>query len=96
MPAIWTGADYRNCRDCLFMSQSQWARLWGVHVITVSRWENDRGAPRPWIRSLMLSCCDAHCNHFHIGKEALRVLDGSGAPAALFVILRAAYGDVRN
>ena len=41
MPDL-TGADLRQYRERLGLSQSQLARALGVHVQTLSKWERDR------------------------------------------------------
>jgi len=39
-------------RRALGMTQVQFASLFGIHPITVSKWEHNKGRPSPWQREL--------------------------------------------
>jgi transcriptional regulator with XRE-family HTH domain len=43
-----TGAEVRQIRESLNLTQAQFASLLGVHAITVSRWETNTLTPNPY------------------------------------------------
>ena len=49
-----TGGDVRRIRDRLGLLQPAFAKLVGVHSVTVSRWENGAMIPEPTARLIRL------------------------------------------
>ena len=81
-----SSAEIKNLRKRLNLSQAQFAQLFGVHSITVIRWESEDATPTDYQKALMESFEKA------AGKKEVRetigkVLIGAGIAAALFFLL---------
>jgi len=87
--------EIRELRDELGLTQAAFGQLLGAHAMTVSKWEREGGlTPSPYQIALM--------RQFQLaaGDPAVRgqvgtVLIGAGVAAAIYLLLRAAFGSKR-
>lgn len=76
-------------RNSLDLTQAQFGQLFGVHPMTISKWERGVLTPNVYQQSLMVEFRKATRNRRV--KDALAgVLIGAGIAAALFLLLKAA------
>ena len=86
-----TPAEIRSLRTALRMTQAQFAQLFGVHSLTVSKWERGLLAPSPHHAALMQSFSRATQRSPDVGTFVAGLLIGAGVGAALYQLLRAAF-----
>ena len=86
--------DIQNARKNLKLSQTQFASLLGVHPITVSNWERGMAVPNAHQEALIQACLRAYkSGKSDIGKVISSTLIGAGVGTALFLLLKAAFGE---
>ncbi|MEX2343553.1 MAG: helix-turn-helix domain-containing protein [Steroidobacteraceae bacterium] len=78
-------------RKALGLSQVQFAQLFGVHFMTVSKWEREVIAPSPYQAALMDQfAVTAAAKREQARNEVKSLLVGAGVVAALIWLLTAA------
>lgn len=78
-------------RTSLGLSQVQFAQLFGVHFMTVSKWERGLVAPSPYQVALMSQFAQTAAAKQHQAQEVVRnLLVGAGVVAALAWLLSTA------
>lgn len=83
-----TGARIRKIREQLGLTQEQFAAVLGIHVVTLSRWENDAPhKPTPYQLDIIRLLAKAH-DPEQAGIEAGRLLARHGPIPALSFLLR--------
>jgi DNA-binding XRE family transcriptional regulator len=82
-------ADIKTLRKRLNLSQAQFAQLFGVHSITIIRWENGDALPTDYQTALMDSF-EKSAENREVRETIGKVLIGAGIVAALFLLLGAA------
>lgn len=87
------GEIYQIRKQQLGMSQVQFSQLFGVHPLTVSRWERGLLAPTPHQTALLQSFAKAQDAQADIGKQVTDLLVTAGIAVALYALLRAALGE---
>ncbi len=86
--AIMTASEILDLRDTLGLSQAEFAQLFGVHPMTVSKWE--RGVLHPTSYQAALMDDFSKASRKRVIKESLKnVLIGAGAVAAIYLLLQA-------
>lgn len=89
-----SGAEIRQLRQQLGLTQAQFGQLLGVHSLTVARWEKgDATSPSPHHIALMQSFAAARSRQPDIGAIVLQLLVGAGVAFALYKLLEAAFAD---
>jgi transcriptional regulator with XRE-family HTH domain len=87
-----TPAQIVTLRQALGLSQAEFAQLFGVHQMTVSKWERGRQAPlaipTPYQTALMQAFGRAaQAKRADVQHEVKNILVGAGVIAALFFLL---------
>jgi len=78
-------------RAALGLSQVQFAQLFGVHFMTVSKWERGLVAPTPYQLALMNQFAETAAARQQQAKEVVKnLLVGAGVVAALAWLLTSA------
>lgn len=86
-----TGERILELRKALGLSQVQFAQLFGVHFMTVSKWERGVIAPSPYQIALMNQFAQtAAAKKGQAQNEVKSLLVGAGVVAALIWLLTAA------
>lgn len=88
-----TANEVRQVREALGLTQAQFAQLLGVHALTVSKWERGVLAPTPHQAGLVASFGTAASRKPDVGQAVGKVLIAAGVVAAIYLLLRAAFGD---
>jgi transcriptional regulator with XRE-family HTH domain len=84
------GKQIQSLRQTLGLSQVQFAQLFGVHFMTVSKWERDVLAPSPYQLALLQQFAQtAAAKQEQAAKEVKNLLIGAGVVAALIFLLSA-------
>lgn len=83
-------SDIRKTK--LNLTQVQFAQLFGVHPLTVSKWERGDLRPTPHQHALMESFRTAGTKHENIGEQVAALLMTAGIAIALLALLDAAHG----
>ena len=73
-------------RQSLKLTQAQFGQLFGVHPMTVSKWERGQLSPNPYQRGLMVEFAKAATDGC-LKDNLAGVLMGAGFPAALRLLL---------
>jgi transcriptional regulator with XRE-family HTH domain len=84
--------DIATLRNNLGLTQAEFAQLFGVHAMTVSKWEREKALVRPTAHQLALMTDFARAAKVkrEEAQETLKtILVGAGAVAALFWLLSA-------
>lgn len=74
-------------REKLQLSQSQFGNLFGVHSMTISKWERGLLHPNSYQQALMVEFNKA-ANSKEVKETLGAVLVGAGIAAALYLLLR--------
>jgi transcriptional regulator with XRE-family HTH domain len=82
-------------RADLGFNQAQFARLLGVHPITVSKWERGVLVPNAHQAALIRSFRKAVQHDEDVGQQIAGFLVGTGVALALYHLLNAAFGKRR-
>jgi putative transcriptional regulator len=78
-------------RTALGLSQVQFAQLFGVHFMTVSKWERGVVTPSPYQVALMQQFAKTAAAKQELAKQQVKnLLVGAGVVAALFFLLSGA------
>lgn len=79
----------RQTRTGLGLSQAQFSTLFGVHWITVSRWERGVLEPSPYHTAFLreYSLAAARPDAYDVGRQAMQRMAAYGAPATIFYML---------
>ncbi len=86
-----TGDQILTLRTALGLSQVQFAQLFGVHFMTVSKWERGVVAPSTYQVALMNQFAQTAAAKQDEAKERVKnLLVGAGVVAALVFLLTAA------
>lgn len=89
--SLSTGEQILELRKALGLSQVQFAQLFGVHFMTVSKWERGVIAPSPYQIALMNQFAQtAAAKQGQAQNEVKSLLVGAGVVAALIWLLTAA------
>lgn len=88
-----TSPEVTKIRTDLGLTQVQFGQLLGVHPLTVSKWERGLLDPAPHQQALINSFQRAKAAQAAVGKEAQTLLATAGVALALFILLRAAFGE---
>lgn len=85
------GTEITRLRKAMGLSQADFARLFGVHVMTVSKWERDVTPPSAYQLALMDTFRAAVAKKHDLVRQQIEtVLVGAGVIAALYFLLKAA------
>lgn len=79
-------------KNKLNLTQVQFAQLFGVHPLTVSKWERGDLRPTAHQQALMDSFRTAGTKQENIGEQVAALLVTAGIAIALFALLDAAHG----
>ncbi|MCU7918117.1 MAG: helix-turn-helix domain-containing protein [Candidatus Thiodiazotropha sp. (ex Dulcina madagascariensis)] len=79
--------DVLKLRSRLGLSQAQFGNLFGVHPMTVSKWERDILKPTPYQIALMTEF-EKSARSKEVRDTIGSVLIGAGIAAALFLLLK--------
>ena len=79
----------KNLREDLHLNQAQFGQLFGVHPMTVSKWERGVLAPNDYQQSLMQEFKKS-AQDKEVKDTLTGVLIGAGIAAAIFLLLKAA------
>jgi len=79
--------NVKKLRDRLDLSQSQFGNLFGVHPMTVSKWERDILKPTAYQVALMTEF-EKSAGSKEVRETIGAVLIGAGIAAALFLLLK--------
>ena len=86
-----TKGEIRVLREAMQLSQADFGRLFGVHAMTVSRWERDLLRPTPYQLALMQEFRRAvDKRRTEVEREVGALLVGAGVVAALLFLLQIA------
>ncbi len=76
-----------NLRNALGLSQVEFAQLFGVHPMTVSKWERGVLNPTPY-QSAMMDDFSVASNEKTIKETLKNVLISAGVVAAVYLLLK--------
>lgn len=80
-----------SLRSALGLSQVQFGQLFGVHFMTVSKWERGAAVPSPYQTALLNQFANtAAVQKEHAQEQVKNLLIGAGVVAALIWLLTAA------
>jgi len=79
--------DILKLRNRLGLSQAQFGNLFGVHPMTVSKWERELLKPNPYQMALMTEF-EKSARSKEVRDTIASVLIGAGIAAALFLLLK--------
>ncbi len=79
-------AQIRDLRVSLGLAQTEFGQLFGVHSMTVSRWERGELTPNAFQRALMTEFGKA-AKRKNVADEVRTLLVSSGVIAAIFFLL---------
>ncbi len=79
----------KRTRLALGITQDEMGRLMGVHLMTVSKWENGHSHPTPHQEALLRAFHIAGARQPSVGRLAAQQLVGEGVPRAILTLLRA-------
>jgi len=74
--------DVKQLRTKLGLAQPEFGQLFGVHPMTVSRWERQELTPSPYQHALM--------TEFKVEEELKSLLVAAGVAAAIYFLLKLA------
>jgi putative transcriptional regulator len=81
------GDDIRRLRENLDLNQVEFARLSGVHPITVSKWERREAAPTAYQNALFEQFLGASRNP-EVRSKLKNILTSAGVAFALALLLK--------
>ena len=88
------GKDIQKIRTKMGLKQVEFAKIVGVHSVTVCRWENDDAVPTPHQMAIIEACQKAAAKQkSKIGSRVAGALIGAGVGVALYLIFDAAFGN---
>ncbi len=87
-----TGAEVRQIRESLNLTQAQFASLLGVHAITVSRWETNTLTPNPYQMGFSEKVREA-AGKKQSQDDIATILVTAGVVTALFLLLKLALDE---
>lgn len=79
----------QNVRKRLNLTQAQFGQLFGIHPMTVSKWERGELSPSDYQKALMMEFAKA-AKEKQVRNTLAGVLIGMGIAAALLLLLNAA------
>lgn len=79
--------DILKLRNQLGLSQAQFGNQFGVHPMTVSKWERELLKPNPYQMALMTEF-EKSARSKEVRDTIASVLIGAGIAAALFLLLK--------
>ena len=79
----------QNIRKRLNLTQAQFGQLFGIHPMTVSKWERGELSPSNYQKALMMEFSKA-AKEKQVRSTLAGVLIGMGIAAALLLLLNAA------
>ena len=83
-----TPTEIKSLRTVLGLSQTDFARLFDVHFMTVSKWERGAVVPSPYQVALMEQFRrTAQAQQAEVQEKVNSLLVGAGVIAALFFLL---------
>jgi putative transcriptional regulator len=89
--------DIPTLRQSLGLSQTEFGQLFGVHAMTVSKWERGIATPSAYQFALMREFeIAAAAQKQRLKHDLKQVLVGIGAVAALRLLLTSATADVKR
>lgn len=88
--------EVSNLRERLELSQSQFGQLFGVHPMTVSKWERGSLQPSLFQQALMREYAQAASKDEGSTKNVGSILVEQGTTTAIFHLLRTARGPVEH
>jgi transcriptional regulator with XRE-family HTH domain len=88
---IWTAAAIADLRRRLHLSQALFGQLFGVHPMTVSKWERGQLTPNAY-QIAMMDQYRLAAKQKAVPLQLEHVLLGAGIAAAIFLLLKAARG----
>src|SRR5574340_707137 len=94
LPTNMTPDQIRSLRTRLQLGQAEFAQMLGVHPMTVSRWEREKGAlsPTAYQEVWMKEFETAVTKDKDVGNVLKGVLIGAGIAAAIFLLLGKSRG----
>ena len=81
--------EIKQLRAKLGLGQTEFAQLFGVHPMTISRWELGTLMPSAYQESLMRDFESATLKNDSVGSGLKGILIGAGIVAALYFLLKA-------
>ncbi len=84
-------AQIKAIREGLGLNQAQFGQLFGVHAMTVSRWESGATQPSPYeIELLKAFSVSSQARDKKLASDLKQLLVGAGIVAALLFLLKKA------
>jgi len=87
------GKQVAGIRKSLGFTQAELASLFGVHALTISKWERGHLTPRPYPMAMLLAFEQGHKRCPTIGSRVRGILASEGPVAGVHMLLRAAFDD---
>jgi DNA-binding transcriptional regulator YiaG len=87
----WDASKIAKLRGQLRLSQAHFGQLFGVHPMTVSKWERGQASPNVYQTSMMDQYVLA-AKQKQVPNTLEQVLVGMGIAAAILLLLNAAKG----
>ena len=87
----WTANEIAELRRRLNLSQALFGQLFGVHPMTVSKWERGQLVPNSY-QAAMMDQFRLAAKNKKVPTTLEQVLVGAGIAAAIFLLLKAANG----
>ena len=87
-----SGAQIRELREKLGLTQSELAQLLGVHAVTVSRWETGPNFQPPPYQMALLSEFQKAAEAKSFDRTLKNLLVSAGIVAVIYLLLKAARG----
>jgi putative transcriptional regulator len=85
--------EIQRLRRALGLTQQDLARLFGIHSVTVSKWELGQLFPSPYQTALLEGLARSRRKNKRVGAEIVAALSRRGIVAALCCALRPGDGD---
>lgn len=83
--------EIKTVREGLGLNQAQFGQLFGVHAMTVSRWESGATQPSPYeIELLKAFSIASQARDTKVASDLKQLLVGAGIVAALLFLLNKA------
>lgn len=80
--------EIKHLRTKLGLGQTEFAQLFGVHPMTISRWELGTLIPSAYHEALMRDFKSATAKNDSVGNALKGILIGAGIVAALYFLLK--------
>jgi putative transcriptional regulator len=82
-----TSVQIKSLRDKLNLGQAEFGNLFGVHSMTISKWERGILTPNPY-QAALLTDFEIAAKKQEVQKTIGNVLMGTGIAAALYLLLK--------